>query len=69
MIVAAFDFIFVLCVLSSDVLCDVLRADLLDGTTAFCIWLSRPGQRGSLVQTSLHDVSAASLGEVGGGHQ
>lgn len=50
-----------------DVQCDVRRADLPDGGSVFCVWLSRPGQQGALLQTdrtSQHDLSGASLGGV-----
>uniref|UniRef100_UPI0037E833C0 PAS domain-containing serine/threonine-protein kinase n=1 Tax=Semicossyphus pulcher TaxID=241346 RepID=UPI0037E833C0 len=45
--------------------CDVCRADLPDGSSMFCVWMSRPGQQGLLLQTdrSLHNQSGASLGE------
>ncbi|XP_029931171.1 PAS domain-containing serine/threonine-protein kinase isoform X2 [Myripristis murdjan] len=49
-----------------DVQCDVCRADLPDGSSVFCVWISRPSQQGELLQTdsqSLHDASGASLGE------
>ncbi|XP_029309468.1 PAS domain-containing serine/threonine-protein kinase isoform X2 [Cottoperca gobio] len=48
-----------------DVQCDVLRTDLPDGSSMFCVWMSRPGHRGTLLQTdgSLHNQSGASLGE------
>ncbi|XP_056149879.1 PAS domain-containing serine/threonine-protein kinase [Lampris incognitus] len=49
-----------------DVQCDVCRTDLPDGTSVFCVWMSRPGQQGPLLQvdgTSQHDISGASLGE------
>ncbi|XP_074545650.1 PAS domain-containing serine/threonine-protein kinase [Halichoeres trimaculatus] len=48
-----------------DVQCDVCRADLPDGSSMFCVWLSRPGQRGVLFQTnrSLPNLSESSLGE------
>lgn len=34
----------------------------------FCVWLRRPGQHGTLLQTdrSLHNQSGAGLGEVSG---
>ncbi|XP_073346626.1 PAS domain-containing serine/threonine-protein kinase isoform X2 [Pagrus major] len=48
-----------------DLQCDVHRTDLLDGSSLFCVWMSRPGQQGTLLQTdrSLHNQSGASLGE------
>ncbi|KAM9349928.1 PAS domain-containing serine/threonine-protein kinase [Symphorus nematophorus] len=48
-----------------DVQCDVRRTNLLDGSAMFCVWMSRPGQQGSLLQAdrSLHNQSGASLGE------
>ncbi|CAJ1072138.1 PAS domain-containing serine/threonine-protein kinase isoform X1 [Xyrichtys novacula] len=48
-----------------DVQCDVCRADLPNGTSMFCVWMSRLGQQGALLQTnkSLHNLSEASLGE------
>ncbi|XP_051261500.1 PAS domain-containing serine/threonine-protein kinase isoform X2 [Dicentrarchus labrax] len=48
-----------------DVQCDVCRTDLPDGSSMFCVWMSRPGQQGSLLQTdqSLHNQSGVSLGE------
>ncbi len=51
---------------SPDVQCDVCMANLPDGSSMFCVWMRRPGQQGSLLQTdrSLHDQSGASLGEV-----
>ncbi|XP_056453576.1 PAS domain-containing serine/threonine-protein kinase [Gadus chalcogrammus] len=45
-----------------DVQCDVCRADLPDGTSMFCVWLSVPGQQGALMQSSLRDNSGSSLG-------
>ncbi|KAK0131019.1 PAS domain-containing serine/threonine-protein kinase [Merluccius polli] len=45
-----------------DVQCDVCRADLPDGTSVFCMWLSAPGQQGALMQSSLLDASGTSLG-------
>lgn len=49
-----------------DVQCDVCRINLPDGTSMFCVWMSRPSQQGTLLQTddSLHNHSGASLGEV-----
>ncbi|XP_061654428.1 PAS domain-containing serine/threonine-protein kinase isoform X2 [Phyllopteryx taeniolatus] len=48
-----------------EVQCDVVRADLPSGSLMFCVWMSRPGQQGSMLQSdrSLLDKSAASLGE------
>uniref|UniRef100_A0A671Y4F1 PAS domain-containing serine/threonine-protein kinase n=1 Tax=Sparus aurata TaxID=8175 RepID=A0A671Y4F1_SPAAU len=48
-----------------DLWCDVHRTDLLDGSSLFCVWMSRPGQQGTLLQTdrSLQNQSGASLGE------
>ncbi|XP_071394924.1 PAS domain-containing serine/threonine-protein kinase [Centroberyx affinis] len=49
-----------------EVQCDVCRSNLPDGSSMFCVWISRPGQQGALLQTdrlSLHDASGASLGE------
>ncbi|XP_068557800.1 PAS domain-containing serine/threonine-protein kinase [Cebidichthys violaceus] len=48
-----------------DVQCDVSRTNLPDGSSMFCVWMSRPGQQGSLLHTDrpLHDQSGASLGE------
>ncbi|XP_036940376.1 PAS domain-containing serine/threonine-protein kinase [Acanthopagrus latus] len=48
-----------------DLQCDVHRTDLLDGSSLYCVWMSRPGQQGTLLQTdrSLHNQSGASLGE------
>nr|XP_020451411.1 PAS domain-containing serine/threonine-protein kinase [Monopterus albus] len=45
--------------------CDVCRTNLLDGSSVFCVWMSRPGQQGEHLQTdhSLHNHSGASLGE------
>ncbi|KAE8290978.1 PAS domain-containing serine/threonine-protein kinase [Larimichthys crocea] len=48
-----------------DVQCDVCRTNLPDGSSMFCVWISRPGQHGTLMQTdrSLHNQSETSLGE------
>ncbi|XP_062285224.1 PAS domain-containing serine/threonine-protein kinase [Scomber scombrus] len=48
-----------------DVQCDVCRTDLPDGRSMFCVWISRPGQQRTLLQTyaSLHNESGANLGE------
>ncbi|KAI4809739.1 hypothetical protein KUCAC02_018604 [Chaenocephalus aceratus] len=48
-----------------DVQCDVCRTDLPDGSSMFCVWMRRPGQQGTLMQTdrSRHNQSGASLGE------
>ncbi|XP_042353798.1 PAS domain-containing serine/threonine-protein kinase [Plectropomus leopardus] len=48
-----------------DVQCDVCRTKLPDGSSMICVWVSRPGQQGSLMQTdrSLHNQSGVSLGE------
>ncbi|XP_053186682.1 PAS domain-containing serine/threonine-protein kinase [Scomber japonicus] len=48
-----------------DVQCDVCRTDLPDGHSMFCVWISRPGQQRTLLQTdaSLHNGSGVSLGE------
>ncbi|KAF1383914.1 hypothetical protein PFLUV_G00136780 [Perca fluviatilis] len=48
-----------------DVQCDVCRTNLPDGSSMFCVWMSRPGQQGALLQTarSQHNQSGASLGE------
>ncbi|XP_069014121.1 PAS domain-containing serine/threonine-protein kinase [Embiotoca jacksoni] len=48
-----------------DVQCDVCMSNLPDGSFMFCVWMSRPGQQGALLQTerSLHSQSGASLGE------
>ncbi|KAM7379262.1 hypothetical protein PAMP_004827 [Pampus punctatissimus] len=48
-----------------DVQCDVRRTNLPDGSSVFCVWMSRPRQQGTLLQTdaSLHNESGASLGE------
>ncbi|KAF7667530.1 hypothetical protein LDENG_00058400 [Lucifuga dentata] len=48
-----------------DMQCDVCRTVLTDGSSVFCVWMSRPGQQGSLLQMgrSLHNLSGASLGE------
>ncbi|XP_008279427.1 PAS domain-containing serine/threonine-protein kinase [Stegastes partitus] len=48
-----------------DVQCDVCRTNLPDGGFMFCVWMSRPGQQGALLQTdrSLQNLSAASPGE------
>ncbi|XP_059201242.1 PAS domain-containing serine/threonine-protein kinase [Centropristis striata] len=45
--------------------CDVCRTKLPDGSSLFCVWMSRPGQQGALFQTdrSLHNQSGVSLGE------
>lgn len=53
-------------VFSPDVQCDVCRTDLPDGSSMFCVWMRRPGQQGTLMQTdrSRHNQSGASLGEV-----
>ncbi|XP_035810197.2 PAS domain-containing serine/threonine-protein kinase isoform X2 [Amphiprion ocellaris] len=50
-----------------DVQCDICRTDLPDGGFMFCVWMSRPGQQGALLQTgrSLQNLSATSLGEIG----
>lgn len=49
-----------------DVQCDVVRTSLPDGGTMICVWMCRPGQQGSLLQTdqSLKNKLGASLGEV-----
>ncbi|KAM3865941.1 PAS domain-containing serine/threonine-protein kinase [Diretmus argenteus] len=49
-----------------DVQCDVCKTNLPDGSSVFCVWMSRPGQQGALLQadgSSLHNASGASLGE------
>nr|XP_033505741.1 PAS domain-containing serine/threonine-protein kinase isoform X1 [Epinephelus lanceolatus]XP_033505742.1 PAS domain-containing serine/threonine-protein kinase isoform X1 [Epinephelus lanceolatus] len=48
-----------------DVRCDVCRTTLPDGSSMICVWMSRPGQQGSLLQTdrSLQNQSGVSLGE------
>nr|XP_019954514.1 PREDICTED: PAS domain-containing serine/threonine-protein kinase [Paralichthys olivaceus] len=48
-----------------DVQCDVCKTNLPDGSAMFCVWMSRPGQQGSMLQTdrSQHNQSGASLGE------
>ncbi|XP_029380787.1 PAS domain-containing serine/threonine-protein kinase [Echeneis naucrates] len=48
-----------------DVQCDVCRTLLPDGSAMFCVWISRPGQQGTMLQTdhSMNNQSAASLGE------
>ncbi|XP_076000612.1 PAS domain-containing serine/threonine-protein kinase [Genypterus blacodes] len=48
-----------------DVQCDVSRTVLADGSSLFCVWISRHGKQWALLQTerSLHDQSGASLGE------
>ncbi|XP_026229459.1 PAS domain-containing serine/threonine-protein kinase isoform X2 [Anabas testudineus] len=48
-----------------DVQCDVCRTELPGGRSMFCVWLRRPGQHGTLLQTdrSLHNQSGAGLGE------
>ncbi|GAA6234788.1 PAS domain-containing serine/threonine-protein kinase [Lates japonicus] len=48
-----------------DVQCDVCRSNLPNGSSIFCVWISRPGQQGTMLQTdrSLHNQSEASLGE------
>ncbi|XP_023261172.1 PAS domain-containing serine/threonine-protein kinase isoform X2 [Seriola lalandi dorsalis] len=48
-----------------DVQCDVCRTDLPGGSSMFCVWMSRPGQQGTMLQTdrSLHNQSGVSLGE------
>ncbi|XP_077581392.1 PAS domain-containing serine/threonine-protein kinase [Stigmatopora nigra] len=48
-----------------EVQCDVVRADLPDGSIMYCVWMSRPGQQGSFLQSdrSLIDKSTASFGE------
>ncbi|XP_041849004.1 PAS domain-containing serine/threonine-protein kinase [Melanotaenia boesemani] len=48
-----------------DVQCDVCRTKLPDGSFMFCVWMSRPGQQGTLLQTdqSLNNQSGVSLGE------
>ncbi|XP_054483178.1 PAS domain-containing serine/threonine-protein kinase [Anoplopoma fimbria] len=48
-----------------DVQCDVCRTDLPDGSSMFCVWISRPGQQGAQLHTGrpLHNQSGASLGE------
>ncbi|XP_067331626.1 PAS domain-containing serine/threonine-protein kinase isoform X2 [Channa argus] len=43
-----------------DVQCDVCRTNLPDGKAIFCVWMCRPGQQGTLLQTN---QSGASLGE------
>ncbi|XP_040911348.1 PAS domain-containing serine/threonine-protein kinase isoform X2 [Toxotes jaculatrix] len=49
----------------ADVQCDVCRTNLPDGSSVFCVWISRPEQQGTVLQTdrSLHSQSGASLGE------
>ena len=55
-----------ICTVSVEVQCDVCRADLPDGTSVFCVWLSAPGgQQGALMQSSLRDSTGPSLGAVG----
>ncbi|XP_061696191.1 PAS domain-containing serine/threonine-protein kinase isoform X2 [Syngnathoides biaculeatus] len=51
-----------------EVQCDVVRAELPGGSLMFCVWMSRPGPQGSMLQTErwLLDKSAASLGERNG---
>ncbi|XP_038574117.1 PAS domain-containing serine/threonine-protein kinase isoform X2 [Micropterus salmoides] len=46
-----------------DVQCDVCRTNLPDGSTVFCVWMSRPGQHGTQTDRSLHNQSGASPGE------
>ncbi|KAG7214724.1 hypothetical protein INR49_010616 [Caranx melampygus] len=48
-----------------DIQCDVCRTDLPDGSSMFCVWMRRPGQQGTMLQTdrSLHNQSGMSLGE------
>ncbi|XP_058506941.1 PAS domain-containing serine/threonine-protein kinase isoform X1 [Solea solea] len=48
-----------------DVQLDVCTTNLPDGSSLFCVWMSRPGQQGTILQTSslLHNQSGASLGE------
>ncbi|XP_061879532.1 PAS domain-containing serine/threonine-protein kinase-like isoform X1 [Entelurus aequoreus] len=48
-----------------EVQCDVVRTKLPDGSPMICVWMSRRGQQGSLLQTdkSLFNKSGASLGE------
>ncbi|XP_035490716.2 PAS domain-containing serine/threonine-protein kinase isoform X1 [Scophthalmus maximus] len=48
-----------------DVQCDVFKTNLPNGTSVFCVWMSRPGLQGTMLQTdrSLHNQSGASLGE------
>ncbi|XP_034412168.1 PAS domain-containing serine/threonine-protein kinase [Cyclopterus lumpus] len=48
-----------------DVQCDVCRTNLPDGSSMFCVWMSRPGQQGALLHSDrpLHNQSGASLGE------
>ncbi|XP_054625305.1 PAS domain-containing serine/threonine-protein kinase isoform X2 [Dunckerocampus dactyliophorus] len=50
---------------SVEVQCNVVRTNLPDGSPMFCIWMSRLGQQGSVLQTdrSLLSKSGASLGE------
>uniref|UniRef100_A0A8D3C794 PAS domain-containing serine/threonine-protein kinase n=1 Tax=Scophthalmus maximus TaxID=52904 RepID=A0A8D3C794_SCOMX len=49
-----------------DVQCDVFKTNLPNGTSVFCVWMSRPGLQGTMLQTdrSLHNQSGASLGEA-----
>lgn len=48
-----------------DVTCDVCRTNLPDGSSMFCVWMSRPGQQGALLHSDrpLDNQSGASLGE------
>nr|XP_057923219.1 PAS domain-containing serine/threonine-protein kinase isoform X2 [Doryrhamphus excisus] len=50
-----------------EVQCNVVRTNLPDGSPMYCMWLSRHGQKGSVMQTdrSLLSKSGASLGEIG----
>ncbi|XP_057713700.1 PAS domain-containing serine/threonine-protein kinase isoform X2 [Corythoichthys intestinalis] len=47
-----------------EVQCDIVRADLPDGTRMYCVWVSKPGQHWSVSQSDRSlDKSTASLGE------
>ncbi|XP_053739560.1 PAS domain-containing serine/threonine-protein kinase isoform X2 [Synchiropus splendidus] len=50
-----------------ELVCDVRRASLSDGSHLFCVWLTLPGHQGSLFHSdhSLIQKSAASPGEIG----
>lgn len=48
----------------SDVQCDVRKYELPSGSSMFCAWLSRLGQKGALFQTVDLQQSEASFGEV-----
>lgn len=44
--------------------CDVRKYELTNGSSMFCAWVSRLGQKGALFQTVDLQQSEASFGEV-----